>query len=464
MRKEFLRRSFPRERGVGLILVLLSILILAVLTAGIVLTAGREVYSSYNYRIDSQSLYAAEAGLQKGVNWFKNTYTPASASSYNLTVSPVRMTTAGTPIVKLDGINGVYNYPVDTTITSFQNTLVNQTLATTAAITPAVTRSFSVSATLRSARSITVLGVGPTLLERWLVTSRGRAAGGTAQASVEVTRFIRTLPNFAALACGTGPASMTIGNTSSGVYGGTDSYDSSLGAFGTPPGNSGNQGDIASNGQVVQDGGDILGNAFFASTVGTSHIIGTQTTVAQAYDCSQIPLPTGSAGTTDVVWNGGAHTMDPTFPYRNITCSSACTVTIPPGTYNINSMDIDSNSTIIIPSPSVVLNIYGTGSSGLALYWDSGTTVNNSGPPSNFVIFVNSSAGVTADSATQARYVIVAPNSQVVHDSNTAISGLVIARTLTLDSGARIHYDVALRRMALSISTLTNTSWDRGAF
>lgn len=467
MEKRLLVSRLDSEHGIGLILVLLFVLTISVLAAGIVFTAQSEIFASYNYRIDVQSLYLANAGLGRAVTWFNNSYTPHTpATDYSLAASPVKLASNNQAVI-LDGISGSYNYPDSSTQTSFQSSLVNQTLTTPS--TPPLAGSFSVKATLNGAKTITLLGSGPTLLESWLITSQGKVAGGTAQASAKVTRLIKVLPNYAALACASGPASLTIGDSSSGVIAGTDSYDSSLGPYGGS--NVGSQGHVATNGQYVQDGGVVKGSATYASTTGSGTITGTQTVTPSAYDCSTIPLPTTSPGTTNVTIDSGMspYTLDPAVApygnYGNVLCTSACDLTLKPGTYNMNALEVDSGSKIHITGPTVV-NIVGTGAtpSGKALYLDSNTVANTAMIPSNFMIFVNRTEDVVADSGTSAAYVLIAPKSLVVNDSNTSIYGQIIAKRLVQDSGAQIHYDLALQRFALSLTSLTVVSWSRSAF
>jgi len=48
------------DRGVALILVMLSLLVLSVLTAAIIFTARAEIFASYNYKLDTQADYLAK--------------------------------------------------------------------------------------------------------------------------------------------------------------------------------------------------------------------------------------------------------------------------------------------------------------------------------------------------------------------------------------------------------------------
>ena len=82
-----LRRQAPelqRERGVALILVMLSMLILTMLAATIVFTARAETFASYNYKLDTQADYLAKAGIQRAINWFRSShYQPVTQANAN---------------------------------------------------------------------------------------------------------------------------------------------------------------------------------------------------------------------------------------------------------------------------------------------------------------------------------------------------------------------------------------------
>jgi Tfp pilus assembly protein PilX len=72
------------ERGIALILVLLAMLVLSVLAASIVFTARSETFASYGYRLDTQADYAAKAGIEAAINWFRsNHYAAVPSSSAN---------------------------------------------------------------------------------------------------------------------------------------------------------------------------------------------------------------------------------------------------------------------------------------------------------------------------------------------------------------------------------------------
>src|SRR5260370_1445627 len=70
-------------RGIALILVMLSMLILSVLAAGIVFTARSETLASHSFSVNTQADYLAKAGIHQAVNWFRSThYTRDPVSGY----------------------------------------------------------------------------------------------------------------------------------------------------------------------------------------------------------------------------------------------------------------------------------------------------------------------------------------------------------------------------------------------
>ncbi len=461
------RRDESRERGMGVILVILSVLVLAVLTVGMVFNSRIGIFASYNYRIDTQAAYVAEGGLQKSLNWFKNSYSPAAASNYNLNVSPVTMA-GNNQVVKLDGKGGAHNYPDNTITTSFQNNLMNQTL--TAATTPALNGSFTVVAILQSARPVTLLGGGSTLLERWQVDSQGNAAG-VAQASVVLTRLPQYLPSYAALGCAAVSPGVSLGS------GGTsDSYNSAAGAYGG--GNVSAQGNLGSNGSIsLATSAVVQGAVNYGLTPAPSPATppsGGVSPLSPPFDCTKLPLPTNSLpiGSPSIaVGSGGSTTISPG-NYNNLSADGGGivggTLTLNPGTYNINSIRLDGGppaAKLVISGPTVI-NIIGTDlpiHPPERLSMDS-NTVSNTGPPSNLVFYMPGTDPSKVGSGSTSSFVVIAPNSDVTIDSTGTVFGTIIGRTVHADSGAKLHYDTALASsVVLSLTPLQAISWNRGA-
>ena len=69
-----------RESGIALVSALLSLLVLTTLSAGMVFVMQTGTWSSMNYKTATQARFEAEAGLQRTVQWFNTSYTPAAVT------------------------------------------------------------------------------------------------------------------------------------------------------------------------------------------------------------------------------------------------------------------------------------------------------------------------------------------------------------------------------------------------
>ena len=78
------------ERGIAMIIAILSLLVLSTLGASIIFMTQNEIWTAGNYKLVTQSRYVAEAGLQKSVNWMVNSYpVPTGFTSFG-SISHVR--------------------------------------------------------------------------------------------------------------------------------------------------------------------------------------------------------------------------------------------------------------------------------------------------------------------------------------------------------------------------------------
>ncbi len=270
------KSNLPIERiatkGVALILVLLSMLVLSVLAATIVFTARAETFSSYNYKLGTQADYLAKAGIQYAINWFEsNRYAPVpevdvtatiyANSLYNLTSTgaPFNLFTANTsPIqclaasgcpspgstVQLIGIPGTgnSNYPkinnpagVDVT-SAFWNDLAGNGSGVQLAGDNMNSGRFYINAVLRNYATVnkgSLPNVTRTAMETWYITSHAvwnGPAGTSVVAVAEETAVIEPIyvPTFANAMYGYCSVAM---NGSSGTC--TDAYSSAMGPYGS---------------------------------------------------------------------------------------------------------------------------------------------------------------------------------------------------------------------------------------
>lgn len=405
--------KMKKERGVALIITLIVLLVLSVLIAALIFVTNTEVWASANYKLLTQARYTAEAGAQATENWLIYTYpAPATFAAFNTTTNPVQVLATGQPVV-LSAVPGVNsNYPDPAVVAAYTAAMANQVL-------PGVPNaSFSTYATLISmspGASVSWLGgAGGGVMQTWQITSQG-SIGGVRNAKVQVVQTIQRggspIFNYGLEATGTGCGTMIFDKNDN-----TDSYNSALGVYGGA--NTGNQGNVATNGNVTLAKGSNINGTIAAqnTTVGacaTSGLTdagagnylslsavnpklnpplpwgctmqpcyppGTLVTTAQnvSTGCASIPGCTSSGlgvdGTAPPVSSvsiqdgGGTKTAnDFTLApgsYGNITIDAADVVHVSAGTYNINSINFAQNGQFVVDSGPVVFNIVGNCASG----------------------------------------------------------------------------------------------------
>ena len=401
MRIKSTKEGWHDERGVSLLIALLTLAIVSMMVAGIVFVTRSDTTTTANYTELAQARYAAEAGVQSTLNWLENNYTaPASYSSYNTGVYPVTCTSGcgsnGSAIV-LSAISGVSsNYPDATVASAFNTALSNQTLSNLPAA------SFSTSATLlrmTPGSGVSWLGTGGGgAAQTWQITSQGTVAGirtATVQVTATYERTGTPLFNYAVATTYTGCKSIYFAGTDF-----TDSYNSNLGPYGgTNVQASG--GDIASDGNVTLGSAANIKGTIYGTSITTgacpagitssgTYSAKSQLTSALTYalpwgctgqPCYPSPLPSTtsqavstacasipgctSIGTT-VIYDNGSKTTVNQFSlapgtYGNLTIANADVVYMSAGTYNVNSLIFGKDGQIVVSSGPVVLNVAGQG-------------------------------------------------------------------------------------------------------
>ena len=389
------------ERGVSLLIALLTLAIVSILVAGIILVTRTDTATTANYTELAQARYAAEAGVQATLNWLENNYTaPNSYGSYNTSAYPVTCTSGcgsnGSAIV-LSAISGVSsNYPDATVTSAFNTALSNQSMPNLPAA------SFSTSATLlrmTAGSGVSWLGTGGGgAAQTWQITSQGTVAGirtATVQVTATYERTGTALFNYAVATTNTGCKSIYFAGTDF-----TDSYNSNVGPYaGTNIQASG--GDIASDGNVTLGSAANIKGTIYGTSVTTGACpagitsSGTYTAKSQLTSPLSYPLPWGCTGqpcyptplpsTTSqavstscasipgctskgstVIYDNGSKTTVNQFSlapgtYGNLTIANADVVYMSAGTYNVNSLIFSKDGQIVISSGPVVLNVAGQG-------------------------------------------------------------------------------------------------------
>ena len=394
------KRTWEDERGVSLLIALLTLLIISLLAAAIIFVTRTETGTTANYTELAQARYAAEAGVQSTVNWLRNNYTaPTNFAPYNTSTEPVSCASGcsnnGSPVV-LSAISGVSsNYPDSTVSSAYNSALSNQAL-------PGLTNaSYSTSARLVSmtqGSGISWLGSAGGVPQTWQITSQGTVAGmrtATVQVVATYEQTGKPLFNYVVATTYTGCKSIDFGGTDF-----TDSYNSNIGPYGgTNVQASG--ADIASNGNVYLASAAVIKGTIYDDSITTgacpagitssgsyqgTSLLSTPLSYPLPWGCTTSPCyptplpPTTSqsvstscgsisgctANGTTVIYDNGSKTTVNRFTlapgtYGNLTIANADVVFMSAGTYNVNSLIFSKDGQIVVSSGPVILNVAGQG-------------------------------------------------------------------------------------------------------
>jgi len=258
------------ERGIALILALFLITALSILGASLMFLSQTETYASMNYRMGSQSRYAAEAGIQSVANYLLDTNKYALPSTalnpldpitgvYDTTKSPVTLVANNQPVV-LSYDTTKSNYPVAGVKTAFAAAAGGNLAAANQSL------SYKTTATLVTMQEFDSFDGTPSTIQTWSLVSDGGLTNST-KVTVEVSAMFETpkLPAYSMAAFATDNqcnALKLMGNVA------TDSYNSvNLNGTTTPP-HDPFDGDLGTNGNLNASGGSatIFGNLYSPRT------------------------------------------------------------------------------------------------------------------------------------------------------------------------------------------------------
>ena len=486
------------ERGIAIIVALFMVLITSAIGMSMMAVAQTETLSTVNYRTTSQVRYAAESGVAVAVNYLLYTYTlPETGSAtdpiaaYDLTVSPV--TSGGTPAVLSSEPDVASNYPVAAVQTAFdaatQGTLdVGNGLS-----------AYTTSATLVSMFEFTnaVTG-GVSTLQTWEITGVGTKAGlGAAEVQISATLEQPLVPIFAYAAFGTGSGCDVLDFAGGGS---TDSYDSgalvaALPVVDTTGGNVGTNGNLALLGGTTTINGILAtpraGVGDCTATNVTAVTIAGNGTVTEGlaelpqqieYEDPEPIVPTPPTSTQTFTQNSGCPAAA---PYCTPDAGTGATITpltaetvvslgnmiveggaelhLGAGIYEINSLSLAGNATLIIDSGPVIFRIEGDG---VAAPIDlTGGTISNASYVSSDLQFIYGGTGnITVSGGVESSALIYAPNADVTVTGNADFYGSVIGGTVTIPSGAAIHYDRALGTTLFKPGNISLTTFNWESF
>lgn len=492
------------ERGIALVLAMFLMSALSVLGASLMFLSQTEAYASMNYRMMSQARYAGEAGIQKASNFLLDPtqYAPPTALDLlnpavcNRNVSPV--TCNGAAVILSATASQASNYPVAAVQTAYnaagQGTLTAGNLTLT----------YGSYATLVALQVFDSYGGGQGVTETWEITADG-GLSGSPNATVEIRALIET-PKVPASSYGAFGTDTTCGALSFGGSVSVDSYDSSKLTGATVPsaanGVTAAGGDVGTNGNLDITGHADVGGKLFtprtgvgACTNGANGAIDglteggsatltggmVQLPAAIVYPSPVQPAPSGLAKVTgagvtcaglgltaaNCTQAGSTITLDGhglTLSLPEIDLQSATHLVLTAGSpasqYNMNSLQLEGNSTIAVaatsPTQGVIIDIVGKTAAGVVL----ATPVDLTGGSQSAITGCATCSNYDA-SMLQMVYAgtgelkvggnndtvmtVYAPNALFTLSGNGSVYGSLLAKRVNDTGNASIHYDRRLQ-------------------
>ena len=472
------------QKGTALIFALIFLLILSVMAASLMFLAQSETWSSSNYRLMTQGRYGAEAGLNSAANYLMFTYAPPGGAgdplaNYDMTQSPVKY--LGADVVL--STTGNSNYPNVAVAGDFAAKVPGTLTAGFGAV------SYTASARLLSMRQVTIAGLsGPAankIIQTWQITADGNIRT-VRNAQVEVSAVLEQqgtpLFMYAAFATNNDCGALDFSGGAT-----TNSYDSAgLNPVTGQPVIMDAYGNVGSNGNLNEDGSGttIYGSMSTPRTGvgkcaqggmtawtdnGNATVTGGLKWLPQpvVYSTPIIPPPNSNN-------ISGTQTLGPCVAspctYGDININGGGTITLYPGTYNINSLSEQGNGTIVIaPDPithqygQVILNVTGNGQS-TAVDLTGGGTTNPSYDPSLLQINYAGTGKISLKGGANSSAVVNAPNATISFNSaGGEWFGAVIGAYIKDAGGITLSYDRHLQKKLYNVSNymLDSFTWSK---
>jgi filamentous hemagglutinin len=489
-----------KEDGMALVLTLIMLALLTIMGVSLTFLAQTETLSTMNYRLTSQARDGAEAGINTAANYLLYTYTrPGGAgdplSNYTLTAAPV--TYNGNPVVLSGNSSVSSNYPVAADQTAFNTNGVGYCNSCGLTASTA-TVNYQTYATLQSMQQVNLYGGGTATIQTWLITSDGTVTNGIRSATVELSAILEQqgggpVPAFqyGAFASSNGCDVLALsGNATVNSYNSAN-YSSSKGAVSATNGGLSNSGgNIATNGNLTSSGNATIygtlstpraldpggtkscstNNVVAWTTSGNATVTGglielaapvvppvpaapspapstTSMGLSSSSSCSNFPAGSctysSSTGFTLLPCPSTGCTATSVGMYGNVNLSGGNTLNLSAGTYYMNSINVSGNSSVVVTSGPVIINVAGSGQ-GSPINMSGGTVLNATMISSNFQIQYAGTGSVTLSGGASSAGIVDTPNAPLNLSGNATWYGALIGSTITDSGGATICYDRAL--------------------
>ena len=151
-----------------------------------------------------------------------------------------------------------------------------------------------------------------------------------------------------------------------------------------------------------------------------------------------------------VPYTGGPSsiTLDPQgtpMALGNIVVNSGTYLILKAGTYNVNSMKLNSNAVLKVSTGPVIFNVAGVGQL-TPIDFQGGALSNLTYDPSNFRVLYAGSDALNLSGSTTTAAVVYAPAANALVAGNSDFYGSILAFRINVEGGSRIHYDRRLGR------------------
>jgi hypothetical protein len=130
----------------------------------------------------------------------------------------------------------------------------------------------------------------------------------------------------------------------------------------------------------------------------------------------------------------------------------------------MNSIVLTGNSTLILDSTPVTLNIAGGAGAVMAVDFTGGSVTNNTAIASNFVIAYAGSLPSTLTGNGNSYGVYYAPNSALTLAGNSPWYGAAVSKSYASVGGSALHYDRALQNKFMTVGPYNRISFSWSKF
>jgi len=424
--------SRKNEKGIALVTTLLFLVVLGLLSTTLIFTVQSEIQSSSAYRFNQHSFYVADAGIQKALQWYRNSYTPhLPASDYDRTEYPVEYNNADVLLAGQTGYTSAF--PETGRISDFTTAFGNKSLQANTKNTGV----YAINATLMKYTPATFIDLATftpyaSAMERWRINSIGY--WGNVNNPLGISRVEAIIENSGNALFDRGLWGIDSLTAGGGVI--VDSFDPNKGPWHITN-NNGYRGSVGSNGTVASNGGITVQGDVAFGPAGT-FIVNGGSGVVSGYEF-QLPSPRYFPPLPEfTVGSGSINANDDTElapgEYGSISIGNNDLVKLSAGTYYIDeikmtggAIEVSGACTIYVKSR---LSLSGQGIISPPGY-----------DPQDVKILYSGESAASITGGSNAFIDLYAPNAQLNVGGGGEHHGSFIGKDLAIGGDAHVHFN-----------------------